>query len=227
LKSEKKTAYPMMPVSQWWKLREKFKQSIPGLVTDRYIASALGMKVESARANVLPALRQTGIIDDDGKPTELARQWRDDKQYPKTCEAIYRKVYPSELRDACPDPTKDREAAERWFASKTGAGKVAVRKMTTFYALLCNADPAFARVRGSTRKKHVAPTKKKLPGERGATPKPATVPALEPDSRQDPRTQPDIRINLQIHISADASADQIDEIFASIARHIYDKTIKS
>jgi hypothetical protein len=32
---------------------------------------------------------------------------------------------------------------------------------------------------------------------------------------------PDVNINLQIHISADASSDQIDQIFASMAKHLY------
>ena len=32
---------------------------------------------------------------------------------------------------------------------------------------------------------------------------------------------PGIAINVQIHISADASPDQIEQIFASMAKHIY------
>jgi hypothetical protein len=44
----------MMPIANWWALRKKFKQSIPGVVTDNYIATVLEMSVDSARANVLP-----------------------------------------------------------------------------------------------------------------------------------------------------------------------------
>jgi len=38
---EKKSSFPMLPVAHWWSLREKFKQSIPGVVTDNYLATAL------------------------------------------------------------------------------------------------------------------------------------------------------------------------------------------
>jgi hypothetical protein len=34
---------------------------------------------------------------------------------------------------------------------------------------------------------------------------------------------PAIHINLQIHISADASPEQIDQVFASMAKHVYQK----
>jgi len=44
----------MLPIAHWWALRRKFKQSIPGVVTDNYIATVLNMDVTSARANVLP-----------------------------------------------------------------------------------------------------------------------------------------------------------------------------
>ena len=52
--------------------RKKFEQSIPGVVTDNYLATVLNMGVESVRANVLPFLKPLGIIDDEGKTTEWA-----------------------------------------------------------------------------------------------------------------------------------------------------------
>ena len=36
-----------------------------------------------------------------------------------------------------------------------------------------------------------------------------------------PPAAPGVHINLEIHISADASPDQIDLIFAAMAKHIY------
>ena len=74
-----KTTYPTMPVSAWMKLRELFTRTIPKEVTDSYIASILDTKKESARTNVLPSLRYTGLIDNEGKPTDLAIKWRDDR----------------------------------------------------------------------------------------------------------------------------------------------------
>lgn len=225
---DKKT-YPMMPVTQWWKLRDRFKKSMPGVVTDRYLSTVLNMKVESARANVLPPLKHTGIIDENGKPTDLANRWRDDKLYPGVCSEILEQVYPSELRDACPDPSKDRNSVERWFAQSTGAGTAAVAKIVAFYTLLCEADLSRAKIRGELKRKaktqapkpkHPMVTKGKVTKESSLAEPPATAPTAVAEF-------PDVRINLQIHISSDASPDQIDQIFSSIARHIYAKTTKS
>jgi len=93
-----------MPIGHWWTLRTRFQQSIPGVVTDSYIATVLNMKESSARANILPYLKQVGIIDEDGKPSERATKWRDNAQYKKVCSEIIKETYPQELIDACPDP---------------------------------------------------------------------------------------------------------------------------
>ncbi len=39
--AEQKKSYPMLPIAHWWALRKKFKQSIPGVVTDSYLATVL------------------------------------------------------------------------------------------------------------------------------------------------------------------------------------------
>ncbi len=62
-----KVGFPVMPIKHWWTLREQFKQSMPGVVTDIYLATVLNMRAISARTNILPSLRSTGIIDQDGK----------------------------------------------------------------------------------------------------------------------------------------------------------------
>jgi hypothetical protein len=136
---EKKT-YPMLPIAHWWLLRKKFKQSIPGIVTEGYLTTVLQMKPISARANVLPFLKQLGIIDEDGKTAQRARLWRDDEHYPEVCKAMLSEVYPEELLQAVPDPNADRPAAERWFAHQTGAGAGAVGRMVALYAVLAEAD---------------------------------------------------------------------------------------
>ena len=118
----------------------KFRQSLPGVVTGSYLATVLNMAENSANANVLPFLKTLGIIDDEGKTTERARLWRDDHQYPKVCSDILKDVYPKELLDAVPNPTKDRAAAQRWFAHQSGAGEGAVSRMAALYSVLVEAD---------------------------------------------------------------------------------------
>lgn len=223
--ADKKTAFPMLPVAHWWRLRTRFKQSIPGTVTDNYLASVLDMQVRSARTNVLPYLVSFGIIDDEGKTLDRAKQWRDDALYSEVCEAIVSKVYPQELIDTVPDPSSDSAAAERWFANHTGAGQVGVRKMVAVYTLLKTAD--ISKEPDGRSGGNNAATKKRA--EKKAQPKKDDTEGKHQSSDgggsrgSNPPQSPDININLQIHISSDATPDQIDKIFESMAKHIYRK----
>jgi hypothetical protein len=218
---EKKSRYPLLPIAHWWTLRKKFKQSIPGVVTDNYIATVLNMRAESARGNVLPYLKTMGIIDDEGKTGERAKKWRDDDQYAEVCKAILSEVYPQELLDAVPDPTTDRDRAEKWFANKTGTGEQASRKMATLYTVITAADAS--KQPDDKTEKHLKPKSEKKASSRPPAIVHPPAPAATHSSHQQPPTPtaPGIHINLEIHISADSTPDQIDSIFASMAKHIY------
>jgi hypothetical protein len=232
---EKKKSFPMLPIAHWWQLRKQFKKSIPGAVTDNYVATVLGMQPNSARANVLPFLEDLRIIGEDNRPTERATLWRDDEHYADVCKAILKEVYPQELLDAVSDPNTNRVQAERWFANHTGAGEAAVKRMAGLYAVLAEADaskqPDLEKKEAKERPTRERPAKER-PSSRPPT---ASVPASAPDpntysrerekqereKEQSRRAAPGININLQVHISADATPDQIDQIFASMAKHIY------
>jgi hypothetical protein len=221
--NDKKSSFPLMPIGHWWTLRARFQQSIPGVVTDSYIATVLNMKEASARGNILPYLKQVGIIDEDGKPLERAKKWRDDAQYKEVCSEIIKEVYPQELIDACPDPKSDRESAVRWFSNYTGGGQVVVRKMVSFYSILIEADPSKASEPKSKRAPRSTPASKKLPKQQPSKKPEDTKRGKDNTKQPDERKYkiPSMNINLQIHISADASPDQIDKIFESMAKHIY------
>jgi hypothetical protein len=224
-----KKSFPRLPISAWWNLRKKFKQSIPGVVTDNYLATVLDMKVDSARANVLPFLKQLGIIDDEGKTGDRTRLWRDDEQYPGVCSQILKEVYPEDLLHAAPGPTVERAKAERWFAQETGTGEGAAGQMASLYAVLVEAD---ASKQPDHEKKERPPkgsgdqVKRAAPAPKEATLARRTAPGPEQATGGNTgkeRLIPGININLQVHISADATTDQIDQIFASMAKHIYSR----
>lgn len=229
--NEARRSYPTLPVSQWWALRKRFKQSIPGVVTDSYLAAALGMGIPSARTNVLPHLRTLGIIDAEGKPTERAKLWRDDEHYAEICQTIVDIVYPEELRHAVPNPSAERERAARWFAQDTGAGENAVSKMVGIYAVLIDADVTKQPDGEKKAQAAKAPSKATSPRKQPPTASGKRVdhverlnsPEGDGDSGHHHRSPlvPEVNVNLQIHISADASPDQIDQIFASMAKHLY------
>ena len=211
-----KRSYPMLPVSHWWGLRKRFKHSIPGTVTASYLAATLDMQERSARANILPYLQQLGIIDDEGKTLERARQWRDDSQYANVCEQMREELYPDDLLHAVPDPEIDRDAASRWFANATGAGADAVRKMTSLYTILVKGDPET----GNASTTSSSSSRKKTTTKQSATRSKKAKPSTE-DPRPSNTESPGVHINVQVHVSSDATPDQIDQIFASMAKHIY------
>jgi hypothetical protein len=219
-------SFPMLPAAHWWTLRRKFKQSIPGIVTDNYLATTLKMGVQSARANIRPFLKTLGIIDEDGKIQDRAKKWRDDGQYAQVCKEMREEIYPQELFDAAPNPDNDRSSAESWFANHTGLGISAVKRMTTMYTLLAEADPTKEpdlEKKGRVRSTEQKSLKVKAVNASGKTdPSKGTTIQKEVDkSTQTTLLPPSININLEVHISADATPDQIDQIFASMAKHIY------
>lgn len=224
--AEAKKSFPMLPVAHWFALRRKFKQSIPGVVTNNYLSTVLDMGADSARANVLPFLKVLGIIDEEGKPKDRAKQWRDDGHYPDVCKAILKEVYPPDLLDAVANPRDDREMAKRWFANHTGSGDGACGRMAALYTVLVDANPN-SDAENSRQKSVPKPAKASKPSHRVAPskeakpPAPQAAPATTKANHDAPPNVPAININLQVHISADSSSDQIEQIFAAMAKHIY------
>lgn len=81
---EKRRSFPSIPSRNWWDLRARFKQSIPGKVDADYIQAVLSVGLGHAK-NLIPQLVTVGLIGEDGKPTDLAMDWRDDTTYPAAC----------------------------------------------------------------------------------------------------------------------------------------------
>lgn len=220
--------FPMIPLAHWWTLRRKFKQSIPGVITASYLATILNMGIDSARVNILLYLIRLGIVNDEGIPTERAKYWRDDVEYPKICNQMLKENYPQELLDIA-SSQNDRETIGRWFATHTGLGESACRRMVAFYFLLSEANP-----KGGERKKpeeskngkkaksidNADQVKKEEVEKMGSPEKENKKKVVKPVI---PLKGPGININLQIHIPSDASSDQIEQIFSSMAKHIYKK----
>jgi Family of unknown function (DUF5343) len=227
-------SYPLFSVNSWWAIRKKFIQSMPPRVTDTYLSTLLSMEIKSAR-NLVSPLKRMGLIDNDGKPTERAVRWRDGEQYASVCEEIRRDIYPPELLDIFSGPDSPRSSIENWFASRAGVGTAAKKGMTTFYLLLAEADytkqdntasakaPKVTKKISPTLKSNISNMKTEKEDEattyndvsangRGAT---------EAPQRSANRIEPSLHIDIQIHIAPDASSEQIEQIFASMAKHLY------
>lgn len=224
--SSERPSYPRIPAKAWWTLRQTFRQSPPAQVTASYLATVLGLQENSAKANILPGLRGVGLVSADGAPTSRANRWRDDQGYTEVCEEIRDEVYPQELRDAIPavSDADSKEKLENWFLRNTGRGKSAATKMAALYTLLTEADPSGGKP-VATRKS----TKKAVPRREKSA---STVRSGKtgPTDHQHSRSRsesslglemPEMRLNLEIRIDASVTPEQIDLIFASMAKHLY------
>lgn len=226
-------SYPYMPESNWWALRRRFQQTMPREVDSQYLATVLGITEPAAR-NLTGPLRTIGLIDDTDRPTERALAWRDDEHYRQVTTDILEEVYPQGLRDAAPPPNPDRGAVVRWFSRTTGTGQAAAERMARFYALLAAGDPAGAdqppteraprqgQPSSQGRPARQPRTTSRGPSRAAATGAPAAQEHATPSPAPRP-AQPSVHIDIQVHIDPAATSDQIDQIFASMARHLYDR----
>ena len=83
--AEQNNSFPTISEKNWWTIRERFKSSLPSVVSTTYIKSLLSMANDnSANSNVISPLKRIGLIDDENKPTALANDWRIDDKY-NTC----------------------------------------------------------------------------------------------------------------------------------------------
>jgi hypothetical protein len=229
--------YPYLPDTNWWALRRQFQRTPPrGEVNAAYLSGILNVG-ERAAQNLVPTLRAIGLIGDDNRITERALAWREDEQYRQVTTEMLEAIYPQGLRDVAPPPEPDRGTVERWFLRDTGTGQAAADRMTRFYLLLAAGDPNAGEqaTERPNRQGTAAPQARDArpratrrgggagrgePAREAAeTATPEQVPAHAPRQAQ----PPSVHIDIQVHIDPAATAEQIDQIFASMARHLYDR----
>lgn len=225
---EKRKSYPKIPRNNWFLLREKFKQRTPEKVSPSYVATALNMSEASASANIIPPLRVFGLIDDAGKPSDLAYDWRDDKKYAEVCNSILEVTYPQELRDLFHGSGVEAKSVESWFARNAKVGQAAARAYAATYLMLLEADLSKAKEQNAVRPKADG-SKARKSVLKLATPAKTTKPVAPPradhgnqeeEIKERKEFSPKLHIDIQIHISPDSSPEQIDKIFESMAKHL-------
>ena len=173
---------------------------------------------------MLRSLQVVGIVDDDGFTTERAKLWRDDTGYAEVCRQIRDELYPTDLLDTNPGPEIDREAVRRWYMATTGNGIKAANRMVAMYALLAEADP-FARDKAKSNKSTESMLQELKVRETtlddSRQPKSVNRQQDSPHTPFDGLEIPEMRISVEIRIDASVTAEQIDLIFASMAKYLY------
>ncbi|NWG54144.1 MAG: DUF5343 domain-containing protein [Hydrogenophilaceae bacterium] len=206
-----KRPFPQLPATVWWGLRDKFKRSIPNAVTETFLAVELNVQPAAAKF-YLTELKRLGLLDDDGKPRDVAKKWRMDDTYREASDEMLHAAYPRELIDAAPPSDGDREKAVRWFMTVGDLGEGAARNKAATYFMIGASEPPDeaprARTAGSERPRRAAsdapPSSRREPGK------------LPVEKQQ----LPPLNVNVQIHISADANNEQIESIFANMKKYL-------
>lgn len=216
--------YPILNAKSWWLLQKSFKRSIPASVSKSYISTVCGVQDKAAR-NIIRALKALGLVNEDTNTTPLANRWRVDQEYGAVCKEIIDAVYPEELIHAAPDPVDDLSPARTWFMQETGVGEAAAGYMAALYRLLVRADVeegTVITVSAKGKKATKKTTTKAKPIKEPNKVEPVDIEMKGP--KQEKVIRPDIHVDIQVHISPDSTPDQIDQIFASMAKHLYSKS---
>jgi len=190
-------------------LLEKLRHvGIPPKATLQWLKS-LGFK-SSNDSTLIGVLKTAGLIDSSGVPTSIWSSYRG-THHKKTLGDALRTGY-AELFAVYPDAwQRPNSDLEHVFSTSSSAGKQVIAKTVATFKALCECA-------------EFGP-----PGEQAAPALqsgPLHSPVVQPSANSAPRSSghapnPSVHIDIQIHISPEASTDQIDQIFKSMAKHLY------
>ena len=220
--------YPKVPLKAWRALRSRAASAPSTKFTPATVAALMGMSSpKSAANNTVAPLRRLGLITDEGSLTQRGQKWRVDASYAEACQEILDEVYPQDLLaltdgTGAPDPQRVRT----WFDHK-GFGNSNARQMAATYAMI--ASKALPDEEGGTERPNPSakrPSMSKVTTVPRAERRPREAKSPEADSSNSSRANgmgPNVHLDIQIHIPAYATTEQIDQIFESMARHLYHK----
>lgn len=195
-------------------LMEKIRSvGVPTKATGQWLKS-IGF-TSSNDATLIGVLKQIGFIDGSGAPTDAWKKYRGANPKHVLADAIrsgYSALF-SVYEDADRRPQQELENV---FRSTSTAGSQVIGKAAVTFRNLC----ALADFGGS----HAQVTAVHAVD-------PLHHPVKNPPSHQggqqmahDP-SSPSVHIDIQVHISPESSPEQIDQIFASMAKHLYGKAV--
>lgn len=222
-------SYPKISSTAWQKVRARAATAPTAPITPGSIAALLGMSgPRSALDNVVLPLRRLGLVDEDGKLTERGKKWRVDATYGEACQEILDEIYPTDLTSLTDgDGKPEKSQVNSWFQYH-GFGDANATKMAATYNLIAEKQLPESNI-AEPKKKTIKPA----PKTKAQKPEPALAPPVSADesraeaiastqsSDRSIKSGPNIHLDIQIHIPADASLEQIEQIFASMGKHLY------
>ena len=165
---------------------------------------SIGYKSSNDRG-MIAVLQQIKFIDGSGTPKELWTRYRGG-QYRQVLAVGIQEGY-TDLFNVYPDAnTRSNEELENYFGTRSTAGKQVISKTVGTFKALCElAD--FSSLPNS-------------PKHEDSRTNDESVRVPKQSSQQAPHFSPNLHIDIQIHISPETTPEQIDQIFASMAKHL-------
>jgi hypothetical protein len=224
--SSSTASYPKLSVAAWRALRARAAQAPTQKFNAMTVATLLSYdSTKSAGDNVVYPLQKLGLIDENGALTDRGNKWRIDDSYAEACQEMLDSVYPSDLATfTSADGRPDKAQVQKWFQYQK-FGEANALKMAATYVMIAEkkvpAAPAEKdpKAKAATKPKQATSTAAKVsqPTSVEAV-TPATPPTPAPAAQR--MAGPDIHLDFQIHIDADTSPEVIEQIFASMAKHL-------
>jgi hypothetical protein len=215
------TTYPKLGMTAWRTLRVRAAQAPSTKFTSATVAAILGHdSPESAAQNVVYPMQKLGLIDENGTLTDRGNKWRIDASYAEACQEILDHIYPPELAGfTTADGGPDKAMVTRWFLQKFGDSNA--KQMATTYVMIADkkvpeAIDKEAKPRAKRQQTNGAPVRA---GKSAASAEAVTL--VSPAPAAPPVVRPAIHLDFQIHIAADTKPEVVDQIFASMAKHLY------
>lgn len=194
-------------------LMEKIRSAgVPTKASGQWLKS-IGF-TSSNDASLVGVLKQIGFVDGSGVPTDVWKKYRGTNHKHVLADAIrtgYSALF-SVYEDA---DSRSQQELENVFRSTSTAGSQVIGKATVTFRNLC----ALADFSGSHA--HVAAVHAADPLHHPVKNQPVHQGG---QMAQDP-SSPSVHIDIQVHISPESSPEQIDQIFASMAKHLYGKAV--
>jgi hypothetical protein len=220
------TTYPKLGGTAWRTLRARAAQAPSSKFIPATVAAIMGHdSPASASQNVVSPMLKLGLIDENGVLTDRGNEWRNDATYAEACQEILDEIYPSDLAAlTTADGSPDKAMVTKWFQHQK-FGDSNARQMATTYVMIAEkkvpeASDKEAKPRAKRQQPPGTAAKVTKPAVNPVSNEAAATPAPPPQTAQSV-ARPDIHLDFQIHIAADARPDQIEAIFASMAKHLY------
>ena len=179
---------------------------MPKKITNAWL-NTIGFKSSNDRT-LMGILKITGLIDKNAIPTERWSHFRGARGKAVLGEGI--KEGYAELYGVYPDAhLRPNNDLEHVFSSSSKAGKQTIQKaVSTFKNLAAEAE--FTN--------DIVENEAYFESETLHTPVSNPQNAAKAAAKA---STPSLHIDIQVHISSEASPEQIDQIFASMAKHLY------